>query len=95
MTSPEDVAKLAALARITVPEERLPLLAGEFNRIVEYIDQLATLSIEKTSPILPYENRLRKDGEPHEKGAWTEALAAQFPVREGDLLRVKQIISHD
>lgn len=95
MTSPEDVKKLAELARIEVPEERLPKLAQEFGKIVEYIDQLSSLSVGKGSPLLPYENVMRKDGEPHEKGVWTEALASQFPEREGNYLAVKKIISHD
>lgn len=95
MTSPEDVQKLAALARIGVPEERLPSLAEEFSKIVEYIDQLANLSVTEGAPLLPYENVLRKDGEPHEKGVWTDALVAQFPERDGNYLSVKKIISHD
>lgn len=95
MATPEEVRKLAGLARIEVPEERLPTLADEFGKIVQYIDQLTELSVAEGAPLLPYSNILRKDGEPHEKGIWTEALAAQFPEREGNSLVVKKIISHD
>lgn len=95
MATPDEVRSLAELARIAVPEERLPKLVLEFDQILHYIDQLTKLSVGKTEPPLPYENVMRPDGEPHESGIWTEALAAQFPERDGNYLSVKQIISHD
>lgn len=95
MATPEEVQKLARLARIDVPEERLPKLVSEFDQILHYIDQLTALEVGEVAPLLPYENVMRTDGEPHEKGAWTDALVAHFPERDGNYLSVKQIISHD
>ncbi len=95
MTSPDDVRKLAALARITVPEEKLPKFAQEFESILEYVSQLNALTVPKQEPYLPYKNVMREDGEPHAKGKYTEKLAAQFPAREGNYLEVKKIISYD
>lgn len=40
-------------------------------------------------------NVMREDGEPRAPRSYTEKLAEQFPAREGDALRVKQILSHD
>lgn len=95
MATPEEVQKLAGLARIKVPEERLSTLVSEFDQILQYIDQLTALEVGEVTPLLPYENVLRADGEPHGKGVWTDALVAQFPERDGNYLSVKQIISHD
>jgi Asp-tRNA(Asn)/Glu-tRNA(Gln) amidotransferase C subunit len=39
------VKKLAALARLSVPEEELPKLAAEFDAILTYIGQLDELSL--------------------------------------------------
>jgi aspartyl-tRNA(Asn)/glutamyl-tRNA(Gln) amidotransferase subunit C len=95
MATPEDVKKLAALARISVPEESLPKLVEEFDAILGYIGQLSELKITSGTPLLPYTNIFRADENPHENRAYTEKLAEQFPAREGDLLSVKQIIAHD
>mgnify|MGYP001606831611 CR=1 FL=1 len=94
--TPEDVQKLAELARISVPSEELPALAAEFDSILAYIGQLDELSVGgRSMEGREVRNVFRNDGEPHAKGTWTEALVNQFPQHEGDALSVKQIISHD
>lgn len=97
LSSIEDVQKLAALARLSIPEDDLPARAGEFDRIVAYIDQLNELTVTKTStPALPaLRNVFRADGEPTPPGTWTEKLVNLFPNRKGNHLEVKKIISHD
>ncbi len=95
MTTPEDVKKLAALARLEVSAEELPAFAKEFDAIVAYVGQLDQLEITEQGDILPYRNIFREDGEPTVPGTWTQKITEQFPQREGDSLSVKQIISHD
>jgi aspartyl-tRNA(Asn)/glutamyl-tRNA(Gln) amidotransferase subunit C len=97
MATPDDVKKLAALARVDIPEERLAAFAGEFDAILAYVGQLESLSIDLSkAPEAPaLRNVFREDGEPHAAGKYTEAITAQFPDREGDSLKVKQIIQHD
>jgi aspartyl/glutamyl-tRNA(Asn/Gln) amidotransferase C subunit len=97
MASPDDVKKLAALARIEIPEGKLKEFAEEFDGILAYIGKLDELTLPKSServrPVV--RNAFREDGEPHETGKYTEALVEQFPHKEGNALRVKQIISHE
>lgn len=96
MASEDDVKKLAALARIAVGGAELPRLSKEFESIVAYVGKLDELDVSARKGVAPpVRNVFREDGEPHEAGKHTEALAAQFPGREGDSLKVKQIISHD
>lgn len=95
MATREEVEKLAELARIRVPEERLDAFVKEFDHILGYVGQLDALTVTKGEPLLRYENVMRKDGEPHEKGLWTEKLIEQFPKKEGNSLSVKQIISYE
>jgi len=95
MTTPEEVLKLASLARIEVPKSELPEFVEGFDAIVAYVGQLEGLTINETSDILPYENILREDGNATPAGTWTEKIVAQFPQKSGDSLSVKQIISHD
>ncbi|OGG48306.1 hypothetical protein A3G63_01950 [Candidatus Kaiserbacteria bacterium RIFCSPLOWO2_12_FULL_52_8] len=81
MATAAEVAKLAALARISVSEEELPKFVKEFDAILEYVGKLETLKLpmgeDREAPLL--RNVMRKDGEPHAPGIYTEKLAEQFP----------------
>ena len=95
--SNDSVKKLAALARLDIPEDKLGAFAAEFDGILKYVGQLDSLSLDTAgAPAVPAtHNVFRADGEPHAAGQHTEAIAAQFPAREGDSLKVKQIIVND
>jgi aspartyl/glutamyl-tRNA(Asn/Gln) amidotransferase C subunit len=95
MANGEEIRKLGELARIAVSEEELPKFVAEIDAILGYVSALDQLEVSKGEPHLPYVNVFRPDEKPHKKGMYTEKLAEQFPAREGDLLSVKQIISHD
>lgn len=96
MASADDVKRLAALARITVPDAELEKFSKEFESVLAYVGQIEALKAEKkTESVPPLRNVFRADGAPHESGAYTEELAAQFPEREGNYLKVKKIISYD
>ena len=94
--TPEDVKRLAALARIEVADADLARFAEEFDGVLSYIGTLEELTLPEAAAALPtLRNVLRADEGAYEAGAWTSAIAAQFPEREGGALKVKQIISHD
>ncbi len=96
MATEDDVQKLAGLARIRVEESELEKLASEFESILAYVSKLEDVEVPQGGQgTTPVRNVVRPDAEPHAPGAYTEALTQAFPEREGDLLKVKQIISHD
>ena len=97
MATKEDVRKLAALARVMVEDAELEKFTSEFDSILAYVGQLEALEIpaEATKGKPALRNVMRTDGEPTPARTYTENLAEQFPVREGDALVVKQIITHD
>lgn len=97
MATTEEVKKLAALARINIADEELERFTSEFDAILAYVGQLEQLDLpqEKGGEKLPLRNVMRADGEPHATGAYTEKIVEQFPVRDGDALAVKQIITHE
>jgi aspartyl-tRNA(Asn)/glutamyl-tRNA(Gln) amidotransferase subunit C len=47
----DTVRKVARLARIAVPEERLQGLAGELNGIMSWIEQLGEVDVEGVEPM--------------------------------------------
>ncbi|MEM6886868.1 MAG: Asp-tRNA(Asn)/Glu-tRNA(Gln) amidotransferase subunit GatC [Pseudomonadota bacterium] len=58
-------ARVAKLARIKVAPEALPALAGEFNIILGFIEQLAEVDVEGVEPMVSVTPQLlkrRKDG---------------------------------
>ncbi|MFA7302283.1 MAG: Asp-tRNA(Asn)/Glu-tRNA(Gln) amidotransferase subunit GatC [Candidatus Paceibacterota bacterium] len=97
MASAEEVKKLASLARVSVTEEELPTFVKEFDAILAYVGQLEALDLPTgaQAEVPALRNVMRLDGEPHAAGLYTEKLAEQFPLREGDALVVKQVITHE
>lgn len=94
MISAGEIEKLAALSRIALTREEAEGLRKDFDSILGYVEQVrkvsASLSSEKKagSP----RNVFREDGLPHESGAFTDALLAAAPDREGRYIRVKKIL---
>lgn len=96
MVSPDEVKKLAALARLTVDDAELERFAKEFDGILAYVGQLESLSLDpKTKAVPTLRNVMREDGEPHAPGLYTKAIVDAFPEKDGDYLKVKRIISND
>jgi aspartyl-tRNA(Asn)/glutamyl-tRNA(Gln) amidotransferase subunit C len=62
--SKEDVKYIAALARIDVPEDKLDGFTKTLGDIVQYVEQLQKLDVEKVKPTshaVPVGNVLRSD----------------------------------
>lgn len=97
MTTPEDVKKLASLARISLSEETLGEFVQEFEGILSYVSALESLNLpeggaQKADVV---HNVFREDEKPHETGLYTQKIIEAFPKKEGNLLKVKQILSHE
>lgn len=88
-----DVRTLAALARIEVPDVELEKLEREIPSILAFVETIQKADVSKTTSTPELRNVVREDGEPHQTGIYTEALLAQAPVRQGNRLAVKQVIS--
>ncbi|MFA6519199.1 MAG: Asp-tRNA(Asn)/Glu-tRNA(Gln) amidotransferase subunit GatC, partial [Candidatus Paceibacterota bacterium] len=72
MATPEEVKKLAALARISIEGRELEKFTSEFDAILAYVGQLEKLELPKRGHEKPsLRNVLRTDGEPHTTGAYT------------------------
>lgn len=94
--TPEDVKRLATLARLDVAESDLARFATEFDSILAYVGKLDDLTLPESGRNLSVvRNVLRADETLYESGTWTERIVEQFPAKEGNSLSVKKIISHD
>lgn len=96
MISTQDIEKLAELARIDLKTEEKETLAKEIGGILGYIDQIKTAGGADTKRVKePVRNVFRDDANPHESGANTEAIVAEFPRKEGNYLKVKKILQEN
>jgi aspartyl-tRNA(Asn)/glutamyl-tRNA(Gln) amidotransferase subunit C len=81
----ETARKVANLARIRVEEERLPALAGEFNAILGFIEQLQEVDVEGVEPmtgVTPMRLKRREDGVTD--GGYPDRILSNAPdAREG------------
>ena len=78
-------ARVAKLARIKVEPEALPALAGEFNTILGFIEQLNEVDIEGVEPMTSVTpQRLKRRVDEVTQGDMPEAVLKNAPdSREG------------
>ena len=87
------VRKVAKLARIAEPEERLELLAKELSGILDWIEQLGEVETDGVEPMttsvamtLPMrEDVVTEGGDP-------EKVLANAPKRSGDFFVVPKVV---
>ncbi|MDF1873937.1 Asp-tRNA(Asn)/Glu-tRNA(Gln) amidotransferase subunit GatC [Vannielia sp.] len=81
----ETARRVAHLARIAVPEDELPALAGEFNAILGFIEQLSEVDVEGVEPMVSVTpQRLKRRQDVVTDGGQQEAILANAPdAREG------------
>lgn len=91
--SKDDVRKIAFLARIRVPEERLEPLAGELNNIVGWVEQLQevdTDGVEPMTSVVDVETPMRDDVV--NDGDVTEKVLANAPDRNDVFFGVPKVV---
>ena len=92
--SADDVRKVAHLARLQLPEEKIATYTGQLERILEYVAQLESVDTEGVPPTtraVEVVNVTRDDiVVPTDV---REQLLDEAPQREGDFFRVPRILA--
>lgn len=89
-----DVAQVALLARLSLPQDMIPRLQSEMEQIVGYVEMLAELDvsgIEPTAHAVARTNVLRDDV-PSEPFPREEMLANAPDLIDGELVKVPQVL---
>jgi aspartyl-tRNA(Asn)/glutamyl-tRNA(Gln) amidotransferase subunit C len=90
----DDVRKVAQLARLQLPEEKITTYTGQLERILEYVAQLESVDTEGVPPTtraVEVVNVTRDDVVvPTDV---REQLLDEAPQREGDFFRVPKILA--
>ena len=89
-----DVRKVAQLARLDLPEDKIATYTGQLERILDYVDHLQAVDTEGVPPTtraVEVVNVTREDVVvPTEV---REQLLNEAPQREGDFFRVPKILA--
>ena len=89
----DDVKKVAKLARLALPEDRLQKLTGELASILHYVEkinQVDTAGVEPMAHALPVKNVLRADVP--EPGLSVEQVLRNAPETDGRFFKVPKVI---
>ena len=92
--STDDVRKVAKLARLDLPEEKIATYTGQLESILDYVSQLAEIETEgvpETTRAVEVTNVTREDGVT--PTPVREEILNQAPLREGDFFRVPKILA--
>ena len=96
MISRDEIDNLASLARLSLTESEKAGLQTDMESILAYVGQLTEVTV--TTPANEKQlvrNVIRSDSDPYPGGTYSEAIAEQFPGRQGDYLKVKPILGDD
>lgn len=90
---PEQVKKVAKLARLELSESEIEEFTGQLGAILEYVEKMNDLDTTEVEPLahcLPITNVFRPD-EVHES-LGTEQTLANAPGRDGPFFKVPKIL---
>jgi aspartyl-tRNA(Asn)/glutamyl-tRNA(Gln) amidotransferase subunit C len=89
------VRRVAALARIRLPEEEVLRVQGELNGILGWIEQLQAVDTEGVEPMAggaPVETRLPWRADAVTDGGIAPKVLANAPDREGEYFGVPKVV---
>ena len=93
MLKKEDIDKLAALARLDIPEIEKESLRKEIDAILGYVDEIQEVAgSEGKKEAGEIRNVFRDDKEPHLPGEYTKELLEEAPRRQDNYVKVKKIL---
>lgn len=88
-----DIAALAKLARLEIPEDEMVRLEKEIPAILHFVETIQSADAPKEEKSPDHRNIMRADENPIESGKHTKTLLDAAPARVGDRVAVKQVIS--
>ena len=87
------VRRIAALARIKVPEENLQPLVGELNNILGWIEQLSEVDTDGVEPMTSVVETVAPQREDRvTEGGTPDRVLRNAPQAEGNLYTVPKVV---
>ena len=87
------VAKIANLARIKIPAEEQLSVAGELNKILDWVAQLNEVNVEGVEPLASVNDAsLRMRADVVNDGGRAEDILANAPAKTADFFTVPKVV---
>lgn len=91
--TPADVAQVAQLARLDIPDSALEAVADRFSRILDMVDELKTVDTEGVEPMSnPHDMTQRLRADTVTETDQRDALQAVAPAVEDGYFLVPKVI---
>lgn len=91
--TPEQVAKVAKLARLKLPEDKLALFAGQLHDILSYMDKLSEIDTAQVEPMYsPVEHVTVTRPDEVKREHSREEILANAPESDGQFFIVPRIV---
>ena len=89
----DTVRRIAALARIRVPEADLDKLAGELGNIINWVEQLAAVKTESVAPMASVAHMtLRRRADQVTDGGIRDKILANAPEADDGFFAVPKVV---
>ena len=89
----ETARKVAKLARIAVPEDRLRALTGEFDAILRFVEQLGKVDVDGVEPMVSVTPmRLKRRGDVVTDGNRQAEVLRNAPDARGGFFAVPKVV---
>ncbi len=89
----KDVAHLAHLARIDIPEEEQKALLEDLKAMIAYVDQVQSVDVAGREQVLgDHYNSAREDNATTVSGSKTDALLKEAPFTQDGFVKVPKIL---
>jgi aspartyl-tRNA(Asn)/glutamyl-tRNA(Gln) amidotransferase subunit C len=87
------VARIAHLARLRLPEDRLEPMAGELNRVLSWVEQLSEVNTDNVKPLTSVVHaRLRQRDDAVTDGDRRDDVLANAPDAQNGFYAVPKVI---
>jgi aspartyl-tRNA(Asn)/glutamyl-tRNA(Gln) amidotransferase subunit C len=91
----EDVERIAELARLRIPEERIEKMATELSSILDFVAQLDRMELEGLAPtVFAPEGAPLRDDHVNGRRLSTDAALAGAPAREDGFFLTPPIVEN-
>lgn len=91
--TPKDVAHVALLSRLEIPEDQVEKVTGQLNAILEYAEMLNKVNtdgVEPTAHVIPLSNVMREDEV--EVSLDRDLALANAPEQDNGYFKVPKIV---
>jgi len=89
----DTVRRIARLARIALPEERVGPMVDELNGILQWVEQLDAVPTEGVPPMTGVvQQALPQRADAVTDGGYPEELLANAPLKEGPFFAVPKVV---